>query len=80
MKKHLLKIVLPAFAIMMAVGLAFATEDLPVYKTAYYLGPNGITTTSVGDDCVRDGAINCTYDGFQLYEDPGLSNALGKNP
>lgn len=80
MKTKFFKFMLPAVAIVMAVGLAFAAEDLSVYKTAYYQGPNGIMTTSVGDDCVRDGAINCTYNGFQLYEDPGLSHELGKNP
>ncbi|MBU2902956.1 DUF6520 family protein [Maribacter dokdonensis] len=80
MKTKVFKFMFPAVAIVMAVGLAFAAGDLPVFKTAYYQGPNGIMTTSVGDDCVRDGAISCTYDGFQLYEDPGLNHALGKNP
>ena len=79
MKTSFFKTVLSAFAIILAVGFAFATEDLPVFKTAYYQGPNGIMTTSVGNDCVRDGAIQCTYDGFQLYEDPALTHELGKN-
>lgn len=80
MKTTFFKHVLPAFAILMAVGLAFAAEDLSVDKTAYYQGPNGIMSVTVGDDCVPNGAIQCTFDGFQLYQEPSLSTELGRNP
>ena len=36
MKSNSLKLVLPAFAILLAVGLAFATEDKTILQIAHY--------------------------------------------
>jgi hypothetical protein len=75
MKSNFLKLVLPAFAILMAVGLAFATEENPVGQQAYYYHPiNGWQTTMVTEDCFKGSLIACTQDGYQLYAEPSLSS------
>jgi len=81
MKTNLLKLVLPAFAIILAVGLAFATEDSPVLQEAYYYHPiSGWQTVMVGDNCTNIGEIPCTQDGYQLYDAPSFSGqALKKD-
>ena len=82
MKKHLLKIVLPAFAILLAVGLAFATEERPVFRTAYYNIPgDGWHSTTVGEECQVQGGNPCMFDEYQLYAGPSYgSGALKKIP
>ena len=81
MKTKFLKLVLPAFAIMMAIGMAFATEDKPVFRTAhYYIPGDGWNTTTVEDACNDQGVIPCLYEGYQLYSAPNFgSDALQKN-
>lgn len=75
MKASLFKIVLPAFAILLAVGLAFATENATVFKTAYYLHPTmGWQEITVDDDCDIEGAIACTFLGQQVYSAPSLNS------
>ncbi|MEE1962050.1 DUF6520 family protein [Allomuricauda taeanensis] len=72
MKSNFLKLVLPAFAILLAVGLAFATEDSNVDRTAYYFQPGqGWQSTTVEDACDASGDIPCTYGELelQLYSD-----------
>lgn len=80
MKTRFLKLVLPAFAILLAVGLAFATESNTVSQVAYYQGPSGVMSVTVSDECIQGGAIKCTYFGNQLYAEPTLINELGRNP
>lgn len=83
MKSYFLKLVLPTFAILLAVGLAFATEDTPVFRTAYYHIPNDDWyQTTVEDSCDEDGSIACVYEplGLQLYSEPDFdSDALKKD-
>ena len=70
MKSNFLKLVLPAFAILLAVGLAFATEDSIVDRPAYYFQPGqGWQSTTVEDACDADGDDPCTYGpmNLQLY-------------
>jgi hypothetical protein len=71
MKSNFLKLVLPAFAIFMAVGLAFATEDNIVDQTAYYLHPDdGWQPIMVEDACFNGGSTPCEIEGLQLYAEP----------
>lgn len=82
MKSNFLKLVLPAFAILLAVGLAFATEDTPVFRTAYYHIPNDDWySTTVGEECQVQGGNPCMFEEYQLYAGPSYgSGALKKIP
>lgn len=84
MKSTFLKLILPAFAIVLAVGLAFATEETTSSssQTAYYEHPVlGLQSVTVGNECQDQAGINCTYNGFQLYADMDTSIPLRKqNP
>lgn len=81
MKTKFFKLLLPAFAILMAVGLAFATEESPVVQQGYYFHPiNGWQSTTVDANCLEGNEILCTQDGYQLYEAPSFaSNELRKD-
>ena len=75
MKTKFFKLLLPAFAILMAVGLAFATEESPVVQQGYYFHPiNGWQSTMVDGNCLIGSQLPCTEDGYQLYEAPSLSS------
>ena len=75
MKRSFLNIVLPAFAIIMAVGLAFATEEDNSTQTGYYLHPIwGLQT--VQTDCEDVGNTHCMEGQFQVFKNPGLTIAL----
>ncbi|MCM5663656.1 DUF6520 family protein [Galbibacter mesophilus] len=80
MKTKIFKSVLPFFAAVFAIGLAFATEAKSVNDPAYYDDPNipGIQTLEEGVDCPTEGIVECTHNGFQLYADPGLTMELYK--
>ena len=71
MKKHLLKIVLPAFAILLAVGLAFATEESNQMYPGYADTPDG--PKYVETDCDGSSENQCKVGAFDVYEDIGLS-------
>ena len=75
MKANFLKIVLPAFAIVLAVGLAFATEDNTVDRVAYYNVPGkGWQSTMVQESCDDSGAIPCKIGVYQLYDEPDFGS------
>lgn len=75
MKTKFLKFILPVFAIVMAIGLAFATEAETVYQTAYYNHPAlGWQSAVAEDGCDAPGFIPCTFNGKQLYSQPSYSS------
>lgn len=74
MKKHLLKIVLPAFAILLAVGLAFATEESNLMYPGYADTPDG--PEPVETDCDGSSENQCKVGAFDVYEDIDLSIPL----
>lgn len=75
MKTNLLKIVLPAFAIIMAVGLAFATEEGNNTQTGYYEHPIlGLQT--IQTDCPDFGEVPCMEGQYQVFKNPGLTIEL----
>lgn len=76
MKSNFLKLVLPAFAILMAVGLAFATEDQVVVQDAYYNipGTDNWQQVTVDDACYTGGNNACEYLGQQLYSEPDFDS------
>ena len=81
MKKNLLKLVLPAFAILLAVGLAFGSEERTDEYEGHYLDDFGVwRTIKVEPECHTGSLIACTYDGHQLYaEQSHTSQPLYKN-
>jgi len=81
MKLRVLKTILPAFAVLLAVGLAFATESTTVYRSGHYLHPNlGWQTVPVSNECVESGEIPCKFGIYQVYSEPSLESApLGRN-
>lgn len=81
MKTKFFKLLLPAFAILMAVGLAFATEESPVVQQGYYFLPGvGWQTVMVEENCSDEGTVPCEINGNQLYSQPDFASiALRKN-
>lgn len=65
MKSSFLKIVLPAFAILLAVGLAFATEESNMPVTGYISSPNG--PLPVQTDCPDTGQGYCFKESNPVY-------------
>ncbi|MEC7264112.1 MAG: DUF6520 family protein [Bacteroidota bacterium] len=77
MKSNFLKLVLPAFAMLLAVGLAFATEDSNIPQTGYYNHPlYGAQPVPGGVDCITNGTTRCTYGEYEVFADEGLSIKL----
>ena len=77
MKTRILKIVLPVFAILLAVSFAFAAETTTEAKTAYFFHPVlGWQSVAIGDDCNKPAGEACKIGTFQLYGDRSTSNPL----
>lgn len=75
MKAKFFKLLLPAFAILMAVGLAFATENENVVQEAYYFLPGvGWQTVMVEENCSDEGTVPCEINGNQLYSQPDFGS------
>ena len=75
MKRSFLKIVLPAFAIIMAVGLAFATEEDNSTETGYYNHPI-LGVQAIQTDCPETGQVLCMEGQWQVFKDPALTIPL----
>lgn len=59
MKTKVFKVILPAFAILLAVSLAFASEADAFFNTGYILGPSGPIEVQV--DCKSEIQDPCLY-------------------
>ena len=77
MKSNFLKLVLLAFAILLAVGLAFATEADSFLETGYIQGPSGPIEVQV--DCKSQIPDPCLYLGQQVYEDQDYTKPMRKS-
>lgn len=74
MKTTFFKLFLPAFAILLAVGLAFATEESNLPLTGYINSPSG--PVPIQTDCPDTGSEYC-YEGIhQVFKDSTLVNPL----
>ncbi|WP_127142155.1 DUF6520 family protein [Flagellimonas marinaquae] len=81
MKAKFFKLLLPAFAILMAVGLAFATENERVTQEAhYFLLGQGWQTVMIEDDCDATGQSPCEFNGIQLYSEPDFASIALRKP
>ncbi|HCV82487.1 MAG TPA: hypothetical protein DGQ38_15715 [Zunongwangia profunda] len=60
---------------LLAVGLAFANNNSSDSDPDYYDDPlvPGIQVISEGVDCPTTGENPCLYEGFQVYDDMGLT-------
>ena len=78
MKSKILKIILPAFAILLAVSLSFASTEANLDDaTDYYDHPIlGATLVPGGTNCPTQGSITCKYNGFDVFDDQGLTMPL----
>lgn len=72
MKTSLFKIVLPAFAILLAVGLAFATEESNLSYTGYIDSPSG--DQQIQTDCPDTGQNLCFEGPYQVFNDIELTD------
>ncbi|AWX43631.1 hypothetical protein HME9304_00622 [Flagellimonas maritima] len=81
MKTNVFKFILPAFAILLAVGFAFATEHTTVAQEAHYFLPGqGWQSTTVEDECYQGSSIPCEYNGIQLYSEPDFASIQLRKP
>ncbi|MBW8241914.1 MAG: DUF6520 family protein [Allomuricauda sp.] len=81
MKGKFFKLLLPAFAILMAVGLAFANENERVTQEAHYFLPGqGWQTVMIEDDCGPTGQLPCEFNGNQLYSEPDFASIPLRKP
>lgn len=79
MKTKVIKFVLSAFALLLAVSFAFAIEEKTCVRTAYYDHPFfGAQEIIMTCDCQSFGIFSCTYMGFQLYAEANLITPLKK--
>ncbi len=70
MKTSFFKLFLPAFAILLAIGLAFATEESNLPLTGYINSPSG--PVEIQTDCPDTGEGFC-YEGlYQVFKDSTL--------
>lgn len=77
MKSKILKFVLPAFAILLAVSLSFATVNNAPSQTGYYDDPfiPGVQSTST--NCTKMGTGDlCRVGIYQLYDAVDLDGEL----
>ncbi|MDE3741151.1 DUF6520 family protein [Maribacter polysaccharolyticus] len=80
MKTKFFKFMLPALAIVMALGFAFASEAETVSRIAYYNHPIlGVQSTMVENECGQGSEISCQFNGHQLYAEPALTTELRKD-
>lgn len=82
MKSNFLKLILPAFAILLAVGLASATEEKVIFQQGHYYDTSVQQWKSIPAEagCDEDGVYPCLHGGYQLYSLPSFgSTPLAKD-
>ncbi|WP_299546954.1 DUF6520 family protein [Seonamhaeicola sp.] len=74
MKSKFLKMVIPAFAILLAIGISFATESINSSQIGYYDDPFEPGIEEVSTNCIKNGSGNLCKEGvYQLYDTPALN-------
>ncbi|OYX28896.1 MAG: hypothetical protein B7Z06_00240 [Flavobacteriales bacterium 32-35-8] len=76
MKTNIFKTILPAIAIVLAMGLSFAVESTRVVQTGYFDDPLIAGIQEELTDCQKDNPEDLckTASGFQLYDTADLDN------
>lgn len=75
MKTKVFKFILPAFALLLAVSFAFATEESNATTTGYYLHPI-LGVQPISTDCPETGIDVCMEGPYQVFKDQNLSIEL----
>ncbi|MCQ0112062.1 hypothetical protein SAMN04487906_0832 [Zhouia amylolytica] len=77
MKTKVFKTALPAFAFLVAIGIAFAADANSSSQIGYYDDPfiPGIQQVQTQCSPMATGEL-CTHNGYQLYDEPSLENPL----
>ncbi len=80
MKTNIFKTVLPALAILLAMGLSFAVEANRVNQQGFYFDIDTGQAEQVPGivDCSTELNEPCTYKGQQVYAELALTNKLYK--
>lgn len=79
MKTKIFKFMLPVFAMLLAVGFAFATEVKTMSQTAYYNHPiTGWQSVVIGNECQDRSGFECKFNGYQLYKEMSTATPLRK--
>ncbi|WP_298535860.1 DUF6520 family protein [uncultured Algibacter sp.] len=79
MKSKVFKFILPAFALLLAVSFAFATEESNASQTGYYNHPI-LGVQQISTDCQAQGAVNCMEGSYQVFADEDLTIPLKERP
>ncbi|MFD0991142.1 DUF6520 family protein [Mariniflexile jejuense] len=76
MKTKVFKFMLPALAMVLAIGLSFATEAKRSAQTGYYDDPFIPGVQSIITDCEKQpsGDLCQTEEGYQLFDTPALNS------
>lgn len=69
MKTKVFKAILPLFAMVMAVGMAFATKSFDTNRPGYILTPTGPMEVPGGVYCDTQVNAPCLYLGQQVFAD-----------
>lgn len=78
MKSKVFKTILPAFAILLAISLSFATESNRVSQIGYYFDSNLGEIVSTTVDCNSTSPDPCEVNDHQVFAERQLLNALYK--
>lgn len=78
MKTKVLKGLLPALVMVLAIGLSFATVSSEVNQQGYYWDPNAQEVKEVpgGVDCPPTGIDACLFDDQEVFADEELTIPL----
>ncbi|WP_066223747.1 DUF6520 family protein [Formosa haliotis] len=77
MKTSFFKFIMPAFAILLAVGLAFASNSTELLNVGYIQGPSGPIQVQV--DCESEVEEPCTYLEQQVFKDQNYNEPMTKS-
>ena len=75
MKTKIQKFALPLFAIVMAIGLAFATAEDNATQTGYYNHPI-LGVQQIPTDCPDNGSVQCMEGTYPVFKDQNLTIPL----
>ena len=79
MKSKKIKFILPAFALLLAVSFAFATEAITENRQGFISTPSGPMEVPGGVDCDSTTDDACLYLGQQVHGNIELSDPLQKS-
>ena len=79
MKTKVLKFVMPVFAFILAMVLAFATGTKDNSRIGYYPDPVTGEPQEINVDCDSSTDKLCKFEGIQVYAEPEFDTELKKS-